>query len=343
MIIEQNSVVSLFFGQAHLLSCTPIGQGNINDTYLAELSDGQAFVLQKLNHRVFQRPEAVMGNTLRVCRHLAQSGFPYQVPTPFPTLAGTYWHRDEEGAYWRAMPFISNSYAPESCPDAVTAYRAAKAYGAFARHLRDFRAAELSETIPGFHDTRRRWEDYQKVLKTDPSNRKKDCPDALADMMLAKPTFDEIARLKESGLLPLRVTHNDTKAGNVLFDRSTHEALAVIDLDTVMPGTLLSDFGDMVRTFVPSAQEDAEEPPLLRMDVLEAIKKGYLEETADFMTRGERDNLMLGAAWMAGEQALRFLTDFLAGDVYYKTAHPQHNLIRARNQCGLFRALHELL
>lgn len=284
-----------------------------------------------------------MENTLRVCRHLAHNGFPYQLAPPLPALNGNYWHLDEAGAYWRAMPFIPNSYAPENRSGAATAYRAARAYGAFARYLRDFPAEELSETIPGFHDTDRRWADYQTVLYHDKANRKKDCADALADMVLAKPIFDEISRLKKTGQLPLRVTHNDTKAGNVLFDRCTHEAIAVIDLDTVMSGTLLSDFGDMVRTFVPSAQEDAEEPPLLRMDVLKAIEKGYLEVTADFMTRGERDNLMLGAAWMAGEQALRFLTDFLAGDVYYKTAHPQHNLIRARNQCGLFRALHQLL
>lgn len=339
MFTEPSTVVSKFFGPAHLVSWAPIGQGNINDTYWVAFADGRQYVLQKLNHRVFRQPEAVMENTMCVCSHLIRKGFPYQLAVPLSTLDGKHWYRDEAGACWRAMPFIPNSYAPEQCPDPDIACRAASAYGAFARYLQDFPVARLSETIPGFHDTERRWADYQDVLGSDPANRKKECPDVLTDIALAKPVFSEIARLKQNGQLPLRVTHNDTKVGNVLFDRSTHEALAVIDLDTVMPGTLLSDFGDMVRTFAPSVQEDAEDEPVVQMEVLEALKIGYLEQTADFMVQGERENLMLGAAWMAGEQALRFLTDFLAGDVYYKTATPMHNLVRARNQLKLLKAL----
>ena len=158
----------------------------------------------------------------------------------------------------------------------------------------------------------------------------------IESMFLAKPVFDQISQLKKSGDLPLRVAHNDTKAGNVLFDTQTHKAVSVIDLDTVMPGTLLSDFGDMVRTFVPNCTEDSTSIPAQRTEVLEALKRGFLTETEAFLTQIEKDNLMLGGAWIIGEQALRFLTDWLAGDVYYKIKSPKHNLVRAQNQQALF-------
>ena len=234
---------------------------------------------------------------------------------------------------------IENSYAPEGISDPNLAYEAARAYGAFARALRDFPAHTLAETIPGFHDTDRRWEVFLNILAQNPAQRAKATQLEIEAMFSAKPVFDTISHLKKSGSLPLRVAHNDTKAGNVLFDISTQKALAVIDLDTVMPGTLLSDFGDVVRTFVPDCNEDSVGTPKLRIDVLEALTKGFLEETSSFLSKIERENLMLGAAWIVGEQALRFLTDWLAGDVYYKIKSPEHNLLRARNQLELFRTM----
>ena len=137
--------------------------------------------------------------------------------------------------------------------------------------------------------------------------------------------------------LPLRVTHNDTKAGNVLFDSDSRKAVAVIDLDTVMPGTILSDFGDMVRTFAPDRREDDPNAVLLRRDVLAALEQGFLEETGDFLNTAEKKNLLPGAAWIIAEQALRFLSDWLAGDTYYKITHPEHNLVRTRNQLALLK------
>ena len=139
--------------------------------------------------------------------------------------------------------------------------------------------------------------------------------------------------------LPLRVTHNDTKAGNVLFSSHTHKAVAVIDLDTVMPGAILSDFGDMVRTFVPDKMEDDPTEITLNSAILEALTSGFLSETADFLTSAEKDHLLLGGAWITGEQALRFLTDWLAGDIYYKIQYPSHNLVRTRNQLAVFSGL----
>lgn len=284
-----------------------------------------------------------MENTSRVCRHLAtKADYPYQIVAPLPTLEGDMLHRDEAGNYWRAFPFVPDSFAPEGLSDPHIACEAARAYGAFARALCDFPAHTLVETIPGFHDTDRRWQAFLQILDENPACRAALCLPEIEAIFEAKTIFDNISRLKKSGELPLRVAHNDTKAGNVLFNRNTRRALAVIDLDTVMPGTLLSDFGDMVRTFVPDCGEDATQAPRLRIEVLNALTDAFLEETTSFLTETERENLLLGASWIVGEQALRFLADWLAGDVYYKTRSPQHNLERARNQLAVLNLLQEM-
>ncbi len=337
-----NHIARLFFHFDHIHGTTPIGNGNINDTYRLDFEIAGAqktALLQRLNHRIFKQPEIVMDNTLRVCQHLAKQDYPYQIAAPLPALDGTFLQKDTEGNYWRAFPFIKNSFAPEGISDPNIAYEAARAYGTFARALRDFPAHSLADTIPGFHDTDRRWQVFLKILKEDPAQRGAETKLEIEAMFSIKPVFDKISHLKKSSELPLRVAHNDTKAGNILFDLNSHKALAVIDLDTVMPGTLLSDFGDMVRTFVPNCPEDAAQTPLLRSEILEALTHGFLEETDRLLNKIERENLMLGAAWMAGEQALRFLTDWLAGDVYYKINAPEHNIVRARNQLAVFKCL----
>ncbi|MFN0173825.1 MAG: phosphotransferase enzyme family protein [Saprospiraceae bacterium] len=327
-----------FFHIDRLLAAIPINSGNINDSYRLDFEiagEQKTVLLQRLNHHVFKRPEDVMDNTLRICQHLAGQNYPYQIAMPLPALDGAFLQKDEAGNYWRAFYFIDNSFAPEGIADPQIAYEAARAYGAFARALRDFPANTLAETIPGFHDTDRRWEYFLKILAEDPVGRVNKTQPEIKAIFAAKPVFDKISQLKKSGELPLRVAHNDTKAGNVLFDLNTRKALAVIDLDTVMPGTLLSDFGDMVRSFTPDCSEDSIKMPTIRTDVLDALKRGFLEETDAFLTKTERNNLMLGAVWMIGEQALRFLSDWLAGDVYYKINSPEHNLVRARNQLAL--------
>lgn len=336
------SIAQKFFVFDRFLEAEPLGNGNINDTFLLEYEVGgvqKKALLQRLNHQVFQQPEVVMDNALQICRYLKEQDYPYQIAEPLSALTGKFLHQDEAGNYWRAFPYIEHSYAPEGVSNPGIAYEAARAYGAFTRALGNFPVSTLAETIPGFHDTDQRWLVFLRILQEDPAGRVQAYPSEIAAMMEVKPVFDQISALKRSGQLPLRVAHNDTKAGNVLFDRSTHKALAVIDLDTVMPGTLLSDFGDMVRTFSPDCSEDAISAPILRREVLDAIKQGFLEETEGFITKTEKENLMLGAAWMVGEQALRFLTDWLAGDVYYKISSPAHNLNRARNQLALLKGV----
>lgn len=335
-----------FFDYETWLGAAPIGLGNINDTYRIEFRhEGtvQAWLLQRLNHVVFTHPHAVMDNIQAVAQYLSrQPGFPLRVPTPVPTRSGDLLHVDGAGNYWRVFPFYSGTYAPENLPEPEVAFEAAKAYGVFLSALRAFPVDRVVETIPGFHDTDRRWVQFESMLKQDPVGRKAETGPELDVLFSAKPVFEHISRLKASGAVPRRVTHNDTKAGNVLLDEQTHRAVAVIDWDTIMPGTVLSDFGDMVRTFAPAAGEDSEADTLtLRLDALEALCRGFLSETADFLTETEKQELPYGALWIIGEQALRFLGDYLAGDTYYKIRYPTHNLVRARNQLALFQKIQE--
>lgn len=343
---ELEAIAQRFFKCQHWVGARPFGAGNINDTYRIEFKQDGAiriFILQRINQQVFRQPEALMRNICRVTSHVKSSAFPYEIPAPIPALDGQVFYLDSERNYWRCFPYIPNSYAPEGKTDVDMAFEAAKAYGAFARALQDFPAGELSETIPGFHDTDLRWEAFLEVLEADPVQRVDRSAAEISAIFQAIPVFEKVSRLKKSGALPLRVTHNDTKAGNVLFSKKTHKALAVIDLDTVMPGCILSDFGDMVRTFVPDKLEDEPTPITLRPEILEALRAGYLNETDDFLTATEKEHLLLGGAWITGEQALRFLTDWLAGDVYYKIKHPEHNLLRTRNQLAVFQQLAKLM
>lgn len=339
---QMEPIARQFFRFSRWIGATPLGNGNINDTYRIEFQEDEqvfVFVLQRLNHLVFQRPWAVAENINRVTSFLKQSEFPLACPAPLPTLQGKFLYESADGNFWRVFPYLPDTVTPDGAGNPKVAYQAAKAYGAFARALRNFPAASLEETIAGFHDTDRRWEAFLQVLQSDPAGRVGGSAPEIEAMYQAKPLFDRISALKKSGELPLRVTHNDTKAGNILFDAAMQQAVAVIDLDTVMPGVILSDFGDMVRTFVPDKTEDDPGSLFLRMDMLEALEAGFLSETESMLNRAEKQNLLASGAWITGEQALRFLTDWLAGDIYYKVRFPEHNLVRARNQLDLFQKL----
>ena len=336
------TLIQHFFDCDHYIEAIPIPGGNINDTFEVKvIHDGQlqSWLLQRLNHHVFKAPETVMENLKKVADHLRSSNYPYQIPVPVPTKQGKYLYEDGDGNYWRLFPFIQQAFVPEGQITPEIASQAARAYGAFASALSDFPVELLAETIPGFHDTMKRWAYFEAVLSQDLVGRKSSVTREIDALMGLKPVFEQVAQLKASGALPLRVTHNDTKAGNILFDRDTRRPVAVIDLDTVMPGTILSDFGDMVRTFTPDHPEGYDGPLTCRADILKAIHEGFLSETAHFLTSTEQEHLLLGGLWITGEQALRFLSDYLAGDTYYKIQYPDHNLVRARNQLSLCAAL----
>ncbi|MCC7505096.1 MAG: aminoglycoside phosphotransferase family protein [Saprospiraceae bacterium] len=335
-----NRLFQKFLAYERWIGAEPVGSGNINDTYRVEVERGggqERYLLQRLNHQVFKNPEAVARNIRQVATWLdRQKEYPYRIARPVAGLDGADLQRDEAGNYWRVFTFLDQCYTPETAAGPGEAFEAARAYGQFLYALRDFPVGQLSDTIPGFHDTDLRWMAFEKTLTEDPAGRVSDVQDEIARLYAAKPVFEKISRLKRQHDLPLRVTHNDTKAGNILLDNNTREVVAVIDWDTIMPGTVLSDFGDMVRTFAPDAYEDAVPDQLgLRENVLAALHQGFEHVTRGFLTTTEVEYLPLGARWIVGEQALRFLTDYLAGDVYYKIRHPEHNLIRAQNQLRL--------
>lgn len=344
--------LAAFLPEADASTLRPLGEGLINTTFRAETPEGKAYVLQKVNTKVFPDPDAVMRNTLRVTdwmrERLRGEGIDpsRRVPEFLPAADGAYLHRVATGdgaSVWRCSRLIGGAQAHTTLSDPHLLYEAGRGYGDFQRLLDGFPAQELAEVLPGFHNTRKRFAAFLNAAERDPAGRAKGAEAEIAYLREREAFAGEVVALLEEGKLPLRVTHNDTKLSNVLLDDETGEAVCVIDLDTVMPGTVLYDFGDAIRSGAASAAED--EPVTERMNFLpaccEAFRKGFLERCGDILLPVERETLMLGARTIVFEQAVRFLTDHLEGDVYYQTAYPGHNLVRARTQIRLFSQLPE--
>ena len=347
MTPDLRSLARQFAINGHFREACPYGAGHINDTYRVTCDAGAGparYILQRINHHVFKDPARLMENLLRVTAHLRQrlraagcTDLSRRVLRVIGTPDQTPYYQDPDGNFWRAFPFIEDATSVE-VPDSLDPIRqAAKAFGRFEALLADLPGPPLHETIPDFHNGAKRYDAFLKVLAADPCNRA-----ALArheiDFLLRHAALPEApAGLAGQGRIPVRVTHNDTKINNVLLDRTTGEGICVIDLDTVMPGLSLYDFGDIVRTAAGTAAED--EPDLakvhLRMDRFEVIVHGFLAGAASSLNRCEVEHLVLGGQFMTLAQGLRFLTDFLQGDTYYKVHRPGHNLDRCRVQLRL--------
>ena len=324
------------------IEAAPFGQGHINDTYLARYQGGGElrYILQRINQHVFKEPEKVIENIERVTRHararvLAQGGDPDQrVLNLAPARDGRFFHRDAEGNTWRLYHYVEGSSLPETNPAPAVLYNAARAFGEFQRLLADLPGGRLHETIPNFHHTPLRMRAFRQILAEDRANR----------AATVKPEIDFILRREQEaglivdglaqGRLPERVTHNDTKISNVLIDDRTGEGLCVIDLDTVMPGSALYDFGDMVRAGAASAAEDEPDSALAGMDLdkFTHLARGYSAAMRNLLSDAEWDLLAFSAKLITFEQAVRFLGDHINGDTYYKIGRPGQNLDRARTQ-----------
>lgn len=355
MTIDRTAYAALaaFLPESDPASLRPLGEGLINSTFRAEAPDGRSYVLQRLNTKVFPDPDAVMRNTLRVTdwmrARLREEGVDptRRVPEFLPNTDGMYLYRakgaDGDVSVWRCSRLIAGAQAHTTLSDPRLLYEAGRGYGEFQRLLNGFPAQELAEVLPGFHDTRRRFAAFLDAVERDPAGRVKEAEKEISFLRAREAFAGEVVSLLADGTLPLRVTHNDAKLSNVLLDDETGEAICVIDLDTVMPGTVLYDFGDAIRTGAASVAED--EPKVDRMNFLpeycDAFRKGFLERCGDILLPAEREKLMLGARIIIFEQAVRFLTDYLEGDVYYQTVFPGHNLVRARTQIRLFSQLPE--
>ena len=326
-------------------SAEPYGSGHINDTYCAIFNQAGTvtrYILQRINHNIFKKPVSLMENIQRVTTHLAgkmsgEPDFSRRVLTLIPVRNGLIYHHDEQGNYWRAYLFIEKAKTYDAVESAGQAFEAARAYGRFQKLLADLPAPRLHDTIPDFHHTPKRFAALVKAIENDAANRA-GLAKAEIDFALQRAAIVDVLI---NAKLPERVTHNDTKFNNVMLDDVTGEGVCVVDLDTLMPGLTLYDFGDMVRTTTSPAKEDELDLTRVAMQLpmFEALLKGYLTFAVDFLTPAEKRLLAFSGKLITFEIGLRFLTDFLGGDTYFKVHRNGHNLDRCRTQFKLVESI----
>jgi len=335
----------LFDGRFH--TAERYGNGHINETYLVRtiVEDGSTrrYILQKINHHVFRHPVRLMQNMVAVSDHIrtrvAATGADASRSsvTVVPTVEGASFTQHEDGTFWRAQVFIEGTLCIDQVEDVRHLYEAGKAFGNFQRLLEDFPAECLHETIPDFHNTPVRLRVFERAVAEDAVGRVASIAEDVRFLRERSGDASRLVDLMGQGRLPLRVTHNDTKLNNVLFDSASGEAICVVDLDTVMPGLSLYDFGDAIRFAANTAVED--EPDLDRVGLdfpmFEHFTRGYLETAGPVLTEEEIRQLCFSARLITYELALRFLSDHIAGDPYFRIHRPNHNLDRARCQMRL--------
>jgi hypothetical protein len=333
------------FGQ--FLGAEPYGSGHINDTYCAVFDQAGTktrYILQRINHNIFKNPVALMDNIQRVTAHLAtkvigERDCARRVLTLIPARNGLCYCRDEQGNYWRAYLFIENARSYDAVESPRQAFEAAKAYGHFQKLLADLPAPRLHDTIPDFHHTPKRFAALLKAIENDAVNRAALAKEEIEFALRQAPITDVLINAD----LPERVTHNDTKFNNVMLDDETGEGICVVDLDTLMPGVALYDFGDMVRTTTSPAKEDERDLAKVEMQIpmFEALVRGYLAAAGSFLTSAEKKLLVFSGKLITFEIGIRFLTDFLEGDTYFKVHREGHNLDRCRTQFKLVGSIEQ--
>lgn len=324
-----------------------IQSGHINSTYRATYRrhKGQLsrYIFQSINRNVFKDPYAVMNNVETVTRHINErvlrlkKDLGGQTLSLFPARSGDFWIEDEHGAVWRCYNFIEGCVTYDIVENTRQAYQAARAFGSFQDLVSDLDSSSVVETIPDFHDTRKRFNRLIQSADADVMGRLDSVREEFEFIRQREELTGILLDLAETGSLPQRVTHNDTKINNVMIDASTDEAVCVIDLDTVMPGFALYDFGDLVRSATSPAAEDETDLSKveMQMPMFESLVQGYLDAAGDFLHDVEIEHLVHAGKLMTLEVGIRFLTDHLDGDVYFKTHRPNHNLDRCRTQLKL--------
>ncbi len=329
-----------------------IDSGHINTTYVAVYEGPKGkqsrYVLQRINENVFKDPLAVMHNVEVVTRHInwkvlrVKKDLGGQTLNLYPARGGKFFAVGDHGGVWRCYNYIENCETYDVVENSRQAYQAAKAFGSFLDLVCDLDHGEVSETIPDFHNTPKRYAKLMDVVKADPVGRLASVQAEVDFIIARKGVCDHLVNLANEGKLPVRVVHNDTKLNNVMMDSETDEAVCVIDLDTVMPGLSLYDFGDLVRTATSPAEEDEVDLSKveMRMPMFEALVEGYLDGCS-CLTDLEIENLVTGGKLMTLEVGIRFLTDYLEGDVYFKVDRENHNLDRARTQLKLVECIEE--
>lgn len=340
-------ILSSFDFKGELLGFEQFGSGHINTTYLAKYSEDGAqvsYVVQKVNTNVFKNIDDLMGNVFAVTSFLrdkikANGGDPCRETLNFmKTVTGDLYYKADDGSCYRAYRFVDNSKCCDSVSSAEIFEKSGLAFGRFQKYLSDFPATTLKETIPNFHNTIWRFEnEFLPAVQADKAGRAAQCRGEIDFVINRREDCAHLTDLIDKGEIPIRVTHNDTKLNNVLFDNDSDEAICVIDLDTVMPGLALYDFGDSIRFGANTCAEDEKDTSKVAIDLdyFAAYAKGFLKEAGESFTQTEKDNLAFSAKLMTLECGMRFLTDYLNGDTYFRTAYPEHNLVRAKDQFAL--------
>ena len=341
--------------EGKFISAVPYGSGHINDTFAASYEVPAAagtrrrrYIHQRINHQVFKDPAALMDNVARVTRHIRAKleaagieDIERRVLSLLPTRDGADYVIDDDGAYWRTYLFIEGAATYDVVETPSQAREVAHAFGEFQKQLADLGPPPLAATIPGFHDTPVRLQAFHRAVEVDAVDRAAGVSGEIRRLEGYAPLADALLSLLRQGRIPLRVAHNDTKINNVMIDEATGKALCVVDLDTVMPGLALDDFGDLVRTSTCFAREDDRDlsHAVVELPIFEALTQGYLGAAGELLGDAEIDSLVLSGKLMTYECALRFLTDHLEGDTYFRVHREGHNLDRARVQLALLDSI----
>ena len=332
------NIYTQFLLEGNPVSLVRYGNGHINDTYLLLTDEPHAYILQRINSRVFSDVPKLMDNIIAVTDHLRrQDDNPRHVLTLVPTKAGDRYLTLETGEYWRLYEFVTDSICLDKPENAHDLMQSGVAFGMFQNQMADFPAQTLVETIPHFHDTPDRYRQLHEAIRENRAGRLTSVSYELAFYLQRESEASALMDMCRLGELPLRVTHNDTKLNNVMLDKRLRTPLCVIDLDTVMPGLVANDFGDSIRFGASTAAEDEKDlsKVSLSLELLEAFASGFLGACGNRLTPAELETLPLGAKLMTLECGVRFLTDYLNGDTYFHIARPEHNLDRTRTQMTL--------
>ncbi len=344
-MVELTSICTQFKINQKIQSITPFGSGHINDTYKVVTAE-KNYLLQRINHQIFKNVEGLTDNIMKVTEFLKAKldleNSEKQLLISNETNSGQYYFKDKDGNYWRIFDFIENSKSYDLVENSDLAFEGGKAYGWFVKMLSDFPAEELVDTIPNFHHANFRINNFKKAVSDNLAGRAEKVEDLISELVKRANEMGKIQLMGDQGKIPKRVTHNDTKINNVLFN-DKNEGICVIDLDTVMPGFVHFDFGDAIRTFTNTANEDEANLSKISMDIqlFEGFTKGFLLEAGPVLTKEEIKQLAFSAKYIVYEQSIRFFADYLDGDKYYKTRYPEHNLVRTKAQFKLLQSMEE--
>lgn len=342
-MVSIENVVTSFQVDGKVVEYVPFGNGHINDTRLVTMDNGVQYVLQRINKNVFKRPDLLMENYVGVTKFIRNKienmgGDPLrEVLNAIPAQDGKPFVIDEEGQYWRLLVYVTESMSYDKVERPEQFYESAVSFGDFQYMLRDYPAHTLHETIVNFHNTPDRYRQLMDAIEANAAGRLDEVGAEIEFAKARREFANTLENAHKEGRLPLRVTHNDTKLNNILFDINTGRPLCVVDLDTIMPGYSVNDFGDSIRFGATTALEDETDLSKVNFDIslYELYVKGFIEGAKGGLTEGELEMLPIGAIMMTFECGMRFLADYLNGDTYFRVHRPSHNLDRCRNQFKL--------